>query len=143
MASVQSSPLSSSSNNSSDTATTMSATERQTLLEADYQYELKKFQHACQQLELINMQIDTLLQRQYRAQLRSMKKSLHLQIVVMEGVRNMFLEYCSRKADELDMIMDLMQGLPVDVNDDDDDDVDQQNNIMEELWDLDLLTLSM
>ena len=64
-----------------------------------------KFRRACDQILLLNNQIDDLQTRYNRAMKanrRSFRYSLRLQLATLEGVRNMFYEYASRRADELE-----------------------------------------
>lgn len=59
-------------------------------------------------------------------------RSLQLQILTTEGVRNMFLQYCSHKADELDMILDLMEWRSVQFEEEDEEDtsIDSDGDMM-------------
>lgn len=63
------------------------------------------FHKACNQIILLNNQIDALQSRYdgaVKANKRAFRYSLRLRLAVLEGVRNMFYEYASRKADELE-----------------------------------------
>ena len=77
------------------------------------------FRQACDQIIVMNNQINYLQTRYERAMKknrRSFRYSLRLKLATLEGVRNMYYEYASRKADDLEQLqnelMD-MQGLNV------------------------------
>ena len=72
--------------------------------EAYYHLE-DKFNIACNQLKLLNSRIAEIQQRYDRAakdNRRSYRYTLRIRLVVMEGVRNMYYQYATEKADELD-----------------------------------------
>lgn len=65
----------------------------------------KKFRLSCNQVVLLNNEIEYMQNRYDRAvseKRRSFRYFLRLQIATLEGVRNMFYEYACRKADTLD-----------------------------------------
>ena len=67
----------------------------------------KKFRVACSQLILLNNAIDEAEVRYHRAQAaerRSYRYTLRLKLCTLEGVRNMFYEYASSHADELEKL---------------------------------------
>ena len=67
----------------------------------------KKFRVACSQLILLNNAIDEAEVRYHRAQnaeRRSYRYTLRLKLCTLEGVRNMFYEYASSHADELEKL---------------------------------------
>lgn len=64
-----------------------------------------KFEKACTQLKSLNAKIDQIQLRYDRAaecNQRSFRYNLRIQLVELEGVRNMFYQYAKRKAEELD-----------------------------------------
>ncbi len=66
-----------------------------------------KFRSACKQLRLLNHRIEdkqTRYDRAYSRNMRSARYTFRLQLATMEGLRNMFYEYASRLADELEEI---------------------------------------
>ena len=69
----------------------------------------KKFKQACNQLVLLNNFIEYTQNRYDRAvrnNRRSFRYSYRLRLCTLEGVRNMFYEYASQSADELDTLQD-------------------------------------
>ena len=69
----------------------------------------KKFRRACKQIRLLNHRLEDKQIRYDRANsrnIRSARYTLRLQLATMEGMRNMFYEYASRLADELEEIQD-------------------------------------
>ena len=67
----------------------------------------KKFRLSCDQVVLMNNEIEYMQNRYDRAvevSRRSFRYFLRLKIATMEGIRNMFYEYACRKADELDAL---------------------------------------
>ncbi|XP_074640406.1 uncharacterized protein LOC141898434 [Tubulanus polymorphus] len=63
-----------------------------------------RFRSSCQQIVLLNQNLDDLQNRYLRAvqaEQRSFRYSLRLRMAVLEGIRNMYYEYACRKADEL------------------------------------------
>ena len=77
-----------------------------------------KFKWACQQLVLLNNQIretQTKYDRAVRANRRSYRYHHRLRLVTLEGVRNMFWEYATARADRLDEMQDrLMEEFQID-----------------------------
>ena len=75
----------------------------------------RKFRKSCDQILLLNNRIDDMqgrYNRAMKANCRSARYSLRLQLATLEGVRNMFYEYASRCADELETL----QGQLIDMN---------------------------
>ena len=71
-----------------------------------------KFQKACNQVILLNNWIQDAQIRYDRAlheNCRSFRYTLRLQLMSLEGARNMFYEYASRKAEELDSMQDRLR----------------------------------
>lgn len=69
------------------------------------------FRQACDQIIVMNNQINYLQTRYNRAlnkNLRSFRYSLRLKLATLEGVRNMYYEYASRKADVLEHLQILL-----------------------------------
>lgn len=65
----------------------------------------KKFDRACTQLKTINSKIASAQLRYDRAtstNQRSFRYSLRIQLVELEGVRNMFWQYARKRAEDLD-----------------------------------------
>ncbi|ELT88147.1 hypothetical protein CAPTEDRAFT_195377 [Capitella teleta] len=87
----------------------------------------KKFRKACQQIVLLNIQIEGLqvrYDRAYKANQRTFRYSLRLRLATLEGVRNMFYEYAYRRADELEALQDQLVELGV-IPDSDDDETEE------------------
>lgn len=66
-----------------------------------------KFQSACTQLKALNAKIADIQLRYDRAagiNRRSFRYSLRIQLVELEGVRNMYYQYAKMKAEELDLL---------------------------------------
>lgn len=66
-----------------------------------------KFEKACSQLTLLNAKIAAIQMRYDRAasiNRRSFRYSLRIQLVEMEGVRNMYYQYAKTKAEQLDFM---------------------------------------
>ena len=64
-----------------------------------------KFERACSQLTILNSKIAEIQIRYDRAAAvnrRSFRYSLRIQLVELEGVRNMYYQYARAKAEELD-----------------------------------------
>ena len=64
-----------------------------------------KFERACSQLTILNAKISEIQLRYDRAAAvnrRSFRYSLRIQLVELEGVRNMYYQYARGKAEELD-----------------------------------------
>lgn len=64
----------------------------------------RSFKRACDEIIALNRQLDELSRRYEKASKenrRSFRYSLRLRMAVTEGVRNMFYEYASAKADEI------------------------------------------
>lgn len=64
-----------------------------------------KFERACAQLRTINSKIASVQLRYDRAastNRRSFRYSLRIQLVELEGVRNMFWQYARKSAEDLD-----------------------------------------
>ena len=75
-----------------------------------------KFQNACSQVILLNNSIQDTQIRYDRAlhdNHRSFRYMLRLRLMSLEGARNMFYEYASRKAEQLDSMQERLsaQGL--------------------------------
>ena len=79
-------------------------------LASDIQVELqienleKKFRKACNQIHVLNERLDILQQRYnvaFNANQRTFRYTRRLQLTVLEGVRNMYVEYATAKADKL------------------------------------------
>lgn len=65
----------------------------------------KKFRLSCNQVVLLNNEIEYMQNRYDKAvesQRRSFRYFLRLKIATLEGVRNMIYEYACRRADQLD-----------------------------------------
>lgn len=81
----------------------------------------RAFKRACDEILSLNRKIEDLSKRFDKARKenrRSYRYNLRLQIAVVEGVRNMFYEYASKKADE---ISELRFQVTVEMSDDEDD----------------------
>ena len=69
----------------------------------------RRFQKACRQLVILNNRLED-LNTQYRRCRRHNKPgsryNLCLKLSVVEGIRNMFYEYASSRADELEQMQD-------------------------------------
>ena len=66
-----------------------------------------KFQRACTQLKALNAKIEDTQLRYDRAAAvnhRSFRYSLRIQLVELEGVRNMYYQYAKMKAEKLDLL---------------------------------------
>lgn len=66
-----------------------------------------KFEKACRQLKTLNSKIAEVQLRYDRAadtNHRSFRYNLRIQLVELEGVRNMYYEYAKMKASELDRL---------------------------------------
>lgn len=64
----------------------------------------QRFERACEQIILLNDRMNIVKRRYFdakRRENRALRKSLHLQLAVLEGVRNMYFEYARRKAEEV------------------------------------------
>ena len=69
----------------------------------------KKFRRSCRQVVLLNQRITDLqarYKRAYRDDRKSFRYTLRLSLATTEGIRNMYYEYASRKADELEAVQD-------------------------------------
>ena len=69
----------------------------------------RKFRRACAQIVLLNNEIEALQTRYNRAMKtnrRSFRYSIRLRLATLEGIRNMFYEYASRMADELEELQE-------------------------------------
>ena len=81
----------------------------------------KKFRRVCEQLVLLNNRIEAYQKRYDRAvssNQRSFRYQHRLRLVTLEGVRNMFYEYASDRADKLDEMQDrLMEEFHIDWDD--------------------------
>ena len=81
----------------------------------------RAFKRACDEILCLNRKIEYLSKRYDVARKenrRSFRYNLRLQMAVVEGVRNMFYEFASKKADE---ISELRFQVNVEMSDDDDD----------------------
>ena len=68
-----------------------------------------KFRRACKQIRLLNRRLEDKqirYDRAYSQNMRSARYTFRLQLATMEGMRNMFYEYASRLADELEELQD-------------------------------------
>ncbi|KAI0240625.1 hypothetical protein LSAT2_008627 [Lamellibrachia satsuma] len=95
----------------------------------------RKFRRACDQILLLNNQIEDLqtrYDRAMKANRRSFRYSLRLRLATLEGVRNMFYEYASRCADELEELQNQLIEAGEDPDeldtDDDNDNADRSND---------------
>ena len=71
----------------------------------------KKFRLACKQVTLLNNELqyqESLYNRAEVGDKRGFKNSIKMRMECVEGVRDMFYEYTSRKADELDFMYERM-----------------------------------
>ena len=69
----------------------------------------KKFKRACKIVVLLNNKLDGLQQRYNRARgddRRSFRYNIRLRLCTVEGSRNMFYEYASQRADEMEELQD-------------------------------------
>ena len=67
----------------------------------------KSFKKACQQIILLNQclsELSTRYEKEKQENYGSLRYSLKLRMAVTEGVRNMYYEYASVKADEISML---------------------------------------
>ena len=69
----------------------------------------RKFRRACQQVELLNIQLTDLKQRYKRAarvDRKSFRCSVRLRLASMEGVRNMMYKYAEVQCEEIEKLQD-------------------------------------
>ena len=69
----------------------------------------RKFRLACKQVVILNSQITDLKLRYERAATKQQRKwrcAIRLRLATIEGARNMFYEYASRKCEELEELND-------------------------------------
>ena len=69
----------------------------------------RKFRRACKQVVILNGQITDLKMRYDRAasnQQRKWRCAIRLRLATIEGARNMFYEYASRKCEEIEELQD-------------------------------------
>lgn len=69
----------------------------------------KKFKRACNIVVLLNNKLDGLQKRYNRARSddrRSFRYNIRLRLCTVEGSRNMFYEYASQRADEMEELQD-------------------------------------
>ena len=97
------------------------------------------FRRACQQVILLNNQIEMMKARYERARdvnRRSFRYTNRLKLCAIEGVRNMFYEYACRKCDEIEERQSKLQTLSGEVagleTSDEEDDQDQESATSEE-----------
>ena len=67
----------------------------------------RKFRYSCRQITLLNHRIkdkQVRFDRAHRINQRSLWYNLRLQLSTLEGVKNMFLEYAYKHADELEAL---------------------------------------
>ena len=86
---------------------------QQQMAQLHYRQGLVKFNQVCHQISQLNAFLDQQLLRHHQAKVtrqKSFKYTLGMRIAVVEGVRDMFLEYASRKAEELDELHELLAG---------------------------------
>ena len=80
----------------------------------------RKFRRACKQVVILNSQITDLKLRYDRAasnQQRKWRCAIRLRLATIEGARNMFYEYASRKCEELEELNErLMECSDVDTD---------------------------
>lgn len=65
----------------------------------------RKFRRACQQIRLLNHSIESMqvrYDRAYNANRRSFRYTCRLQLASLEGLRNVFYEYASQRAQQLE-----------------------------------------
>ena len=96
-----------------------------------------RFRNGLEQIVSLSRHLD-LLQSKYnqalKAQQRSFRFTYRIQLSVIEGVRNMFLEYTAKKADELSLLQaELLEQYELTSSDDDlsdyeDDDYDGRSD---------------
>ena len=102
----------------------------------------KSFRKACEQIVQLNRRLDEMAKRYDKASKenhRSFRYSLRLRMAVTEGVRNMYYEYASNKADEITnlrgQVLHEEHGSSADDDDDEDysdefeDDMDAEENV--------------
>lgn len=83
-----------------------------------------KFEKACTQLKTLNAKIDQIQLRYDRAadaNMRSFRYNLRIQLVELEGVRNMYYQYAKTKAEQLD---EMKQQIINVLSDDSEDDME-------------------
>ena len=94
----------------------------------------RRFHRACSQIVLLNRHLDNLQLRYdhaHRDNMRTFRYSLRIKLSALEGVRNMYVEYASMKADEVtDLQCQLLEQRTLAAEDsdslyDDDDDNDE------------------
>ena len=71
----------------------------------------KKFQKACHHIRVLNRHIEQIQTRYDRAFLsarKSFRYTYRLKLATYEGMRNMYYEYATRRADELEKMQDLL-----------------------------------
>ena len=87
----------------------LSAANRETI--AKLRDQAHKFKKACRQIIILSHRIkdkQTRYDRAYTKNQRVWRYSLRLQLAVLEGMRNMFLEYAYRRADEIEALQDVL-----------------------------------
>ena len=90
----------------------------------------RKFKLACDQIILLNNQIKDLQIRYERASKlnrRSFRYTLRTRLSTLEGLRNMYYEYATKRADELDQLHNQLAAL--DVGDESSDNFDSSDNL--------------
>lgn len=86
----------------------------------------RKFRRACQQIRLLNHRIEDAqirYDRAYKNNQRSFRYTCRLQLATLEGMRNMFYEYASHRANELEALQEdlIRAGIISDSSDTDDE----------------------
>ena len=100
----------------------MNAAVREDLVLAERQFRL-----ACEQVLILNKEVEHLTKRYESATTRgnkTLRDQLRLRISVAEGVRNMFYEFADYKATVITQLQRLVLATDVDRNDDDSSDVE-------------------
>lgn len=75
-----------------------------------------RFDKACKQVVLLNDKLHDLQHRYRKAEKRNQRNfrySLRLRMAVVEGVRNMYFDYATIKANELNELRCKINGVPV------------------------------
>ncbi|KAH3720149.1 hypothetical protein DPMN_063043 [Dreissena polymorpha] len=88
----------------------------------------RKFRKACDQIHLLNKQLEDVQQRYHHARdenLRGFRYNLRLKLACIEGVRNMYYDYAYAQAEIVAELRRQLYGESVDIITDDDDDTEE------------------
>ena len=71
----------------------------------------RKFRTSCHHIRMLNRQIELIqigYDRAFSAERRTFRYSHRLKLATYEGMRNMYYEYACRRADQLEVIQDVL-----------------------------------